>query len=245
MAWPPQASPEDCQFWGIWDELLVKASIHLNGDQVCVPPELLNRTLAKPPHMHQGWKKCSPRPDWQFTGLAKMLSVFDYIKRSPVCTKHKASPPANPTLPQDIPKGLWQEIAANYFNHKGKEYLLIYNMFSKYPFLYKVTSKPALSLSQKLQELITKYGPPAESTQTIALPLLLKILSSSYSVSTLTTPSPAPAFPNSNGFIEQQVKMPKTTFSTSQDARTFLEDLLDLWSTPTGPNDVLVKGNSV
>ena len=60
-------------------------------------------------------------------------------------------------LPWDIPGGPWQEITTNYFTHKGKDYLLVCDSFSKYPFLYKVTS---LSLSQKLKELITQYGPP-------------------------------------------------------------------------------------
>ena len=47
-------------------------------------------------------------------------------------------------LPWDIPDGPWQEIAANYCQHKGKVYLLICDLFSKYPFLFKVTSKSAL-----------------------------------------------------------------------------------------------------
>ena len=77
--------------------------------------------------------------------------IIDYNKKCPICTKYKASTPAQPTLPQDIPNGPWQEIAVNYFNHKDKDYLLICDLFSKFPFLYKVMSKSALSLSQKFQ----------------------------------------------------------------------------------------------
>ena len=44
-------------------------------------------------------------------------------------------------------------------------------------------------------------------------------------------------FPRSNGFIEWQVCTIKTMLSTSQDSRKTLEDLLlDMWSTPIGPN---------
>ena len=38
--------------------------------------------------------------------------------------KHKAFPLTQPMLPQDIPNGLWQEIAANYVHYNGKGYLL-------------------------------------------------------------------------------------------------------------------------
>ena len=68
--------------------------------------------------------------------------------------------PAQPMLPRDIPNGPWQEITADYLNHKGKEYLLICDLFSKYPFLFKVSTKLAQSLSMHLQELISQYGLP-------------------------------------------------------------------------------------
>ena len=75
-------------------------------------------------------------------------------------------------LPQDIPSSLGQEIMADYFHHTGKEYILICDLFNRYPFLFKVTSKSALSLFPKIQELIAQYGPPAKFTLTMALPLL-------------------------------------------------------------------------
>ena len=79
----------------------------------------------------------------------------------PVHHMHKASPPAQPMLPRDVPDGPWQEITADYLTHKGREYLLICNQFSKYPFLYKVSTKSAQSLCACLLELISQYGPPS------------------------------------------------------------------------------------
>ena len=63
-------------------------------------------------------------------------------------------------LPRDIPNGPWQEIAANYLIHKCKGYLLVCDLFGKYPFLFEVSSKSAGSLSQHLLELILQYGLP-------------------------------------------------------------------------------------
>ena len=71
-------------------------------------------------------------------------------------------------LPRDIPNGLWQEIAVGYLLHKGREYLLICNLFSKYPFPFKVSSKSAYSLSQKLQELISTLSLPNSTNLTPA-----------------------------------------------------------------------------
>ena len=84
-------------------------------------------------------------PAWGPQGIDKMqaqareevympdinANIVADICQCTICTKHKASPPAQPMLPRDISDGLWQEISADYLNHKGKEYLLIFNLFSK------------------------------------------------------------------------------------------------------------------
>ena len=56
-------------------------------------------------------------------------------------------------LLRDIPDSPWQELAADYFTHKGKDYLRIADTFSKYPFVYKVHSKTTDSIINRLQDL--------------------------------------------------------------------------------------------
>ena len=41
-------------YWGAWDELSLEAGILVLGDCICIPPELLNRTLADLHSAHQG-----------------------------------------------------------------------------------------------------------------------------------------------------------------------------------------------
>ena len=116
--------------------------------------------------------------------------------------------------------------------HKGKEYLLICDLFSKYPFLSKITSKSAYSLSQHFQELISHHRPPSliytnnapftssESATFLQCYYIDEITSSSH-------------FPQSNGFIECQARTIKTMLGTTQDASRSLQELhLELQSTP-------------
>ena len=87
--------------------------------------------------------------------------IADYVCQCTICPKCKASPPAQPMLPRDVPDGPWQEIIADYFTHKGKEYLLICNLISKYPFVYEVSTKSAHSLCACMLDLISQDGPPS------------------------------------------------------------------------------------
>ena len=142
-----------------------------------------------------------------------------------------------PMLSRDIPNGPWQEVTANYFTHKGREYLLVYNLFIKYPFIYKVSTKSAQSLCLHLHEITSQYGPPSlfymDNGPPIASDELTQLLQHHH-IDHITS---CPNFPRSNSFIQHQVCTVKTVLSTSQDSRKTLGDLLlDLYSTPIGPN---------
>ena len=67
---------------------------------------------------------------------------------------------AQPMLPRDIPDGPWQELAVDYCTPYSKDYLLITDPFSKYPFIYRVHSKTSDSLIQCLEDLFSQYGMP-------------------------------------------------------------------------------------
>ena len=86
--------------------------------------------------------------------------IADYAKRCTMCAKQKASQTVQPMLPCDIPDRPWQELATDYFTHQGKDYLLIADSFSKYPFIYKIPSKTSDSIIQCLQGLFPQYGTP-------------------------------------------------------------------------------------
>ena len=85
--------------------------------------------------------------------------ITDYVHWCTLCMKHKVSPSAEPMLPRDIHNGLWQEIATDYLTHKGRKNLLVCNLFSRYAFLHKVSTKSAQSLCMHLKELISQCGP--------------------------------------------------------------------------------------
>ena len=105
-------------FWGTWDELSVEAGILLKGNCVYVPQELLNCTLPDLHRAHQGMEKMQAQATEAVYWPGIDNSTTDYIQRCTICTKHNASLPAQPMLTRDIPDSLWQEITANYFQHK-------------------------------------------------------------------------------------------------------------------------------
>ena len=77
--------------------------------------------------------------------------IANYVNCCKTCTQHKAKQAVQPMLPRDVPDSPWQELADDFFTYNHKEYLLIADTFSKYPFVYQTSSKTAESIIKKLQ----------------------------------------------------------------------------------------------
>ena len=133
-----------------------------------------------------------------------------------------------PMLPRNIPDGSWQEIAANYLTHMGKEYLLVSDLFSMYRFLYKVSTKSTQSLHMCLQEFISQYGLPCLIYTNNCLPFASDELAQFIQHNHIDHITSSPYFPRSNGFAERQVRTLKTTLSTTQESKKTTEDIIQL-----------------
>ena len=163
QGWPDcrqQVAHITSHFWGAQDELSIKSGLFLKETRVCVPLELLHCTLADLHGAHQGIDRMKAQARGAVYWLSIDANIANNVCWCTICTKHKPSPPDQPMLPRDIPNGLWQEITPDFFIHKGKEYLLVCDLFSKYPFLFMVSSKFGQSLPKHLFELILQYRMP-------------------------------------------------------------------------------------
>ena len=153
------------QFWGARDELSIEEGLLMKGNCICIPPELYDRSLHKLHETHLGIEKMQhrARATVYWPGMDTDI-VVGYVKRCKICTQHKATQHIQPMLPRDVPEAPWQDLAADFFNFKGKEYLLVADTFSKYPFASRMTTKTAETVIRKLAQLFSQYGNPKSLT---------------------------------------------------------------------------------
>ena len=163
--------------------------------------------------------------------------IANYFSQCTICTKHKASPPAQAMLPRDVPYGPWQEIAVDYLTHKGRDYLLSCDLFSKYPLLYKVSTKSAQSLCLHLLD--------AHLSVWTTVPNLYRQQPTICIWGACRIPSVPPhrpfhilpPLPQVQWFHGETSTNHKNCAKHSPGFAQALEDvLLDLWLTPIGPN---------
>ena len=118
------------------DELTVEEGVLLKGSTICIPPELHNRAQYELHDCHKGIEKMTHIARSNIYWPCIDADIADYVRCCTISAKHKASQAVQPMLPHDIPDGPWQELAADHFTHFGKDYLLIADPFSKYPFIF-------------------------------------------------------------------------------------------------------------
>ena len=189
-------------FWGTRDELSIKSGLLLKRMRVCIPPGLPDCTLADLHGAHQGIDRMQAQVREAVYWPGTDADIVDYVHQCTICTKHNASPTAQPMLPSDVPDSLWQEITADYLTHQHKQYLLIWNLFSKYPFLYKVTTMSAQSLCMHLLELISQYGPLSLLSMDNGQPFLSEELAQFLQCHQIEHSTSSPHFSRFNGFVE-------------------------------------------
>ena len=62
-----------------------------------------------------------------------------------------------PLQPHDIPEGPWRKLGIDYFAFDGNSYVLIWDYFSKFPFLYRAKTS-FWSLRDRLIDLFSIEG---------------------------------------------------------------------------------------
>ena len=110
--------------------------------------------------MHLGIEKMQHRARATVYWPGIDADIAEYIKHHKTCTQHKATQHTELMIPRDVPEAPQQHLTANFFHFKNKEYLLIADTFSKYPFTFKIPTKTADTVIPKFAQLFfTVWNP--------------------------------------------------------------------------------------
>ena len=163
--------------------------------------------------------------------------IKDYTRRCQVCIK-RSRPAREPLQPHKIPDGLWMKLGMDFFDLKGKCYILICDYFSKFPFMFSCKTSWC-SLKDRLIDLFANEGYPREIISDNGSPFNSQEFADFLSSHGVRHTTSSPHYPQSNGFIECQIQTVKNLLYKALDAgtRSFQDVLTELRSTKIG-NDL-------
>jgi len=125
-------------YWNYRDELGVEDGIILKGSRIIIPQSLRADVLKQLHYAHQGVEKCRLR--------AKSSVFWDGINRDiekrigacAQCQTHQPSASHEPLLPHDVLPRPWHTVSSDLFYWEQNHYLLVADMFSKFPIVRKM-----------------------------------------------------------------------------------------------------------
>ena len=160
--------------------------------------------------------------------------IKDYTRQCQVCIKRSRSA-REPLQPQEIPDRPWQKLGMDFFDFKGKCYILICDYFSKFPFMFSCKTSWG-SLKDHLIDLFASEGYPKEIISDNGSPFQSQEFADYLSSHGVRHTTSSPHYPQSNGFIECQIQTVKNLLYKAVDAGTwsFQNVLAELRSTKIG-----------
>ena len=160
--------------------------------------------------------------------------IKDYTRRCQVCIK-RSRPAREPLQPHEIPDGPWMKLGMDFFDLKGKCYILICDYFSKFPFMFSCKTSWC-SLRDRLIDLFANKGYSREIISNNGSPFNSQEFADFLSSHGVRHTTSSPHYPQSNGFIERQIQTVKNLLYKALDAGTwsFQDVLAELRSTKIG-----------
>ena len=222
-------------YWDFRDELSTDEGLLLKGPSLIIPAALRENYLQR---LHEGHLSASKtitnaRQHMFWPGIE--ADIKDYT-RCQVCIK-RSRPAREPLQPHEIPDGPWQKLGMDFFDLKGKCYILICDYFSKFPFMFSCKTSWG-SLKDRLIDLFSNKGFPKEIISDNGSPFNSQEFTDYLSSHGVKHTTSSPHYPQSNGFIECHIQTVKNLLYKAMDARTrsFQEVLSELRATKIGNN---------
>ena len=205
--WPDtlgQLPPELRLFWTYRDEIGLSGGILFKGNQVLIPENLRQDILGQLHEGHQGIEKTRKlaRKYVYWTNFNKDIEKL--CRECSYCQKYQAQQPKEEIIFHERPQQKWKKLGTDLFTTNGRDYLIISDYFSRYPYIKQICSLTASRVIKETKECFSLFGIPSEIISDNG-----PCYSSEYDEMCdnlgINHTRISPRHPQGNGFIERQI----------------------------------------
>ena len=147
---PPDLRP----YFQYQENLTSYDGVILYKDRILIPPSLRDTVLESLHSAHQGVSQMCSRAESSFFWPGMTPAITDMRMRCAACNRMA---PSQPNAPPMTPAYPFQCIVADYFHHKGRNFLVIVDRYSNWP-IVEEAANGAKGLIDALRRTFTTYG---------------------------------------------------------------------------------------
>ena len=235
--WPEKRNEvpaEIRKYWAFRDEMAVADGLVTKGDCVIIPKTLRRDILEKLHAAHQGIEKTRLRARTCVYWSGINGDIEEMINKCGICQEVQHAQRSEPLLQHEVPTRPWQNVGTDLFAIRNRNYLIVTDYYSKFPFVKEVTGAMTSQAVVRLtKEIFSEQGVPAtvySDNGSQYSGFEYRRFSEQWEFNHTTS---GPHFPQSNGFIERQIQTVKRTLQKAGAAKIDMAmALLILRSTP-------------
>ena len=249
--WRPQDLPPGHpghDYHRLWDNLAIHATglvVH-NNDRIIVPKTYQSTLLEKLHSSHCGISKSQwrGRRDYWWPGFDE--AVANHVKKCEKCIPFLPSQAQQPIIHRNDAAGPMQAIGIHLYQSGGRDYLVVVDQFSGWPFAEHLRSTASSAIVSVLRRLFNTFGNPEKIYMDNGTNLVSREINEFLKKCRIPIPEPgAPYYPQANGLAESAVKQVKhllQKYDSNWDA--FEDNLLEWRDTPNDsgstPNELFI-----
>ena len=145
--------------------------------------------------------------------------LTEFISKCQVCNSYPRDQPKEPLISHEIPTRPWEKIACDMVEIDGRDYLITVDYYSSFFEVDRLTTKTATEVIGKLKQHLARHGLPLQLVSDNGPPYnshAFKEFAQSYDFKHITS---SPAYPKSNGKVENAVKTAKQLMRKAADSK--------------------------
>ncbi|KAK9679779.1 Integrase core domain [Popillia japonica] len=199
----------------------------LLNEGIVIPKLLRQEIIGKLHYGHMGVDKTVNKAREVLFWPGYINEIKTKIQSCATCQKFQNSNPNEPLINRKLPSRPWEAIAADFFYFDEKEYLLIVDLYSKFPEIVNCKNNAtSQTVIKVLKELFSRHGIPdtfysdgGSQFSSYEFQHFMKHWEIEHTIS-------SPRNPHSNGFIERQVQTIKKLMKKATDDKKDTELVL-------------------
>jgi hypothetical protein len=194
-------------FWSFRDTLGIDDGILFKGSQVVIP-ESMRRSILNQLHIgHQGIEKTKMLARDTVYWPKINDDIFRLAQHCKPCQENQDANRKVPLIQTEVPSGPWKLLGTDIFDIQGKQYVILSDYFSKYPLIREIPA-PLTSKAVTLffEEVFGLFGVPEEIRSDNGPQYAgenFRRFCKEWGIDHTTS---SPHYPQSNGFIERQIR---------------------------------------
>ena len=152
--------PELRPFWGVHNDISIVDDLVMAGSRIVIPKSSRAEVLRDIHEGHQGETKCMLRAKSAVYWPGIYKDIKSVVGNCGACRELENAQTKCPMAITEIPAQPWHTVGVDLFQHKGRWYILVTDVYSKAPFVRPLPNTGAYASVRAMKEIFSENGVP-------------------------------------------------------------------------------------